>query len=159
MMTWSTQRFRSAMISSRSRYVREYRKCHRTHRRMITSSKCRPRNSAGRLGVTIQRTRSAQTAFSTEPSEVPRLKIAGSGRETRWSQIPVTWPLVPPSHDEPRSGQGRPGQGQSHHAEHWLLGGQYPTPKLGHRHEDSSAPVKTPARVGGPWIRLHHTSI
>jgi hypothetical protein len=38
------------MISARSRYVREYRKYHRTHRRMITSSKCRPRNSAGRLG-------------------------------------------------------------------------------------------------------------
>ena len=68
MVTWSTKRFRSAMISSRSRYVREYRRYQRTHRRMITSSKCRPRNSAGRFRVTIQATRSAQLAFATEPS-------------------------------------------------------------------------------------------
>src|SRR5215472_10818530 len=74
------------------------------------------------------------------------------------SRFRSTWPWVPRSRDEPRSGQGRPSQGQSHHAEHWLLGGQYPTPKGGHRQEDSSVPVKTPARVGGPWIQLHHTS-
>ena len=55
------------MISSKSRYVREYRKYQRTHRRMITSSKCRPRNSAGRFRVTIHATRSAQLAFATEP--------------------------------------------------------------------------------------------
>src|SRR5262249_53018239 len=41
---------------------------HRTHRRMITSSKCRPRNSAGRLRVTIHRTRSTQAEFATEPA-------------------------------------------------------------------------------------------
>src|SRR5215510_10334921 len=35
---------------------------------MITSSKCRPRNSAGRRRVTVHRTRSAQAAFATEPS-------------------------------------------------------------------------------------------
>src|ERR1051325_9714871 len=46
------------MISSRSRYVREYRRYQRTHKRIITSSKCRPRNSAGRFRVTIHRTRS-----------------------------------------------------------------------------------------------------
>src|SRR5262245_5879290 len=34
---------------------------------MITSSKCRPRNSAGRLRVTIHPTKSAQTVFATEP--------------------------------------------------------------------------------------------
>ena len=34
---------------------------------MITSSKWRPRNSAGRLRVTIHRTRPAQIAFATEP--------------------------------------------------------------------------------------------
>src|SRR5262245_56422106 len=55
------------MISSKSRYVSEYPKYHRTQRMMITSSKCRPRNSAGRLRVTIHRTRSAQSAFATEP--------------------------------------------------------------------------------------------
>src|SRR6516165_5145038 len=67
MVTWSTERFRSAMISSRSRYVREYRRYQRTRRRMITSSKCRPRNSGGRLQVTLHRTKSAQAAFATEP--------------------------------------------------------------------------------------------
>src|SRR6476469_5622191 len=67
-VTWSTERPRSAMISSRSRYAREYRRYHRTHTRMITSSKCRPRNSAGRLRVTLHRTRSPLTAFATEPA-------------------------------------------------------------------------------------------
>jgi hypothetical protein len=38
-----------------------YRKYQRTHRRMITSSKCRPRNSAGRFLLTLQRTKSAQS--------------------------------------------------------------------------------------------------
>src|SRR5262249_23533950 len=56
------------MISSRSRYVSEYRKYQRTPRRMITSSKCRPRNSAGLLRVTLHRTRSAKVAFATEPN-------------------------------------------------------------------------------------------
>src|ERR1017187_10547133 len=56
------------MISSRSRYVSEYRRYHRTHKRMITSSKCRPRKSAGLFRVTIHRTKSPQTAFATEPS-------------------------------------------------------------------------------------------
>src|SRR4030095_2732480 len=55
------------MISSKSRYVREYRRYHRTHRRMITSSKCRPRNRAGRLRVTIHLTRSVKNAFATKP--------------------------------------------------------------------------------------------
>src|SRR5215475_3313328 len=62
------------MISSSSWYVREYRRYHRTHSRMITSSKCRPRNSAGRLRVTLHRTRSAQAAFATEPIEVLTLR-------------------------------------------------------------------------------------
>src|ERR1039457_953240 len=60
MVTWSTERFRSAMISSRSRYVSEYRRYHRTHKRMITSSKCRPRKSAGLFRVTIHRTKLPQ---------------------------------------------------------------------------------------------------
>jgi DNA-binding NarL/FixJ family response regulator len=40
---------------------------------MITSSKCRPQNSAGRLRVTIHPSRSAQNAFATEPAEVREL--------------------------------------------------------------------------------------
>jgi putative heme iron utilization protein len=55
------------MISSKSRYVREYRRYQRTHRRIITSSKCRPRNSAGRRSVTIHPTRSVLAVFATEP--------------------------------------------------------------------------------------------
>jgi hypothetical protein len=47
----------------------EYRRYHRTHRRMIKSSKCRPRNSAGLLRVKIHPTRSAQAAFATQPSK------------------------------------------------------------------------------------------
>src|SRR3954453_3047118 len=68
MVTWSTARFRSAMISSRSRYVNEYRRYHRTHRRMITFSKCRPRNSAGRFRVTATPYKTARPAFETEPT-------------------------------------------------------------------------------------------
>ena len=52
-VTWSTERLRSAMISSRSRYLRRHRRYQRTHKRLITSSKCRPWNSAGRLRLTI----------------------------------------------------------------------------------------------------------
>src|SRR5262245_47882890 len=59
-MVTSTERFRSAMISSRSRWVNEYRKYQRTQKRMMTSSKCRPRNSARRLRVTIYPARSDQ---------------------------------------------------------------------------------------------------
>ena len=70
MVTWSTERLRSAIISSRSRYVSEYRRHHRTHRRMITSSKCRPRKRAGRFRVTIHRTKSASTPFATEPTPI-----------------------------------------------------------------------------------------
>ncbi len=40
---------RLPMIFSRSRYESEYRRYQRKQRRMITSSKCRPRNSAGSL--------------------------------------------------------------------------------------------------------------
>ena len=71
MVTWSTERFRSAMISSRSQYVSEYRKYHRTHRRMITSSKCRPRNSAGRLQVTIHPPQSVKLRL--QQNHEPRL--------------------------------------------------------------------------------------
>src|SRR5918993_189735 len=55
------------MISSRSRYVSEYRRYQRTQRRMITSSKCRPRNSAGLFRVTISRYQISSLAFATQP--------------------------------------------------------------------------------------------
>jgi len=42
---------------------------------MITSSKCRPRNSAGRRRVTVHRTRSAQAAFATEPALQPQTDV------------------------------------------------------------------------------------
>src|SRR3954454_7465609 len=40
------------MISSKSRYASEYRRYQRTQRRMMASSECRPRNSAGRFRIT-----------------------------------------------------------------------------------------------------------
>ena len=55
------------IISSRSRYVSEYRRYQRTHKRMITSSKCRPRKSAGLFRVTIHRTKSPQPRLQQSP--------------------------------------------------------------------------------------------
>src|ERR1035438_3763415 len=60
MVTWSTESPRSAILAHISRYVSEYRRYQRTHKRMITSSKCRPRKSAGLFRVTIHRTKSPQ---------------------------------------------------------------------------------------------------
>src|SRR5215468_7090622 len=48
MVVWSTDRPRSVTSSSTSRYEREYRKYHRTAHTMITGSKCRHLNRAGR---------------------------------------------------------------------------------------------------------------
>src|ERR1035441_11130059 len=67
MVTWSTESPRSAIISSRSRYVSEYRRYQRTHKRMISSSKCRPRKSAGLFRVTIHRTKSPQPRLQQNP--------------------------------------------------------------------------------------------
>src|SRR5262252_8861242 len=50
MVTWSTWRLRSAIISSRFRKLSPNRRYQRTHRTMISASKCRPLNSAGRFG-------------------------------------------------------------------------------------------------------------
>src|SRR5262249_17454769 len=48
MVVWSTDRPRSVTSSSTSRYERQYRKYHRTAHTMITGSKCRHLNRAGR---------------------------------------------------------------------------------------------------------------
>src|SRR5215469_14417282 len=48
MVVWSTDRPRSLTSSWTSRYDREYRKYHRTAHTMITGSKCRHLNKAGR---------------------------------------------------------------------------------------------------------------
>src|ERR1051325_2385137 len=48
MVVWSTDRPRSVTSSSTSRYEREYRKYHRTTHTIITGSKCRHLNRAGR---------------------------------------------------------------------------------------------------------------
>src|SRR5215831_9321867 len=48
MVVWSADRPRSVTSSSTSRYEREYRKYHRTALTMITGSKCRHLNRAGR---------------------------------------------------------------------------------------------------------------
>jgi hypothetical protein len=50
----------------------EYRRYHRTQSRMITSSKCRPRNSAGRLPVTIRPTRSAHPHLCNRTILLPK---------------------------------------------------------------------------------------
>jgi hypothetical protein len=47
-VTWSTDTFRSAIISSRFRKLRQNRRYQRTQRRIISASKCRPLNGAGR---------------------------------------------------------------------------------------------------------------
>ena len=48
LVTWFTDRSRSAIISSRFRKLRPNRRYQRTHKRIISASKCRPRNAAGR---------------------------------------------------------------------------------------------------------------
>jgi hypothetical protein len=47
-VTWFTDRSRSAIISSRFRKLRPNRRYQRTHKRIISALKCRPRNAAGR---------------------------------------------------------------------------------------------------------------
>src|SRR4051812_36144279 len=102
------------MISSRSRYVSEYRKYQRTHRRMITSSKCRPRNSAGRFRVTINRTKSGCSRLqhsrfydhNTGKIDFDRLKYS--------PEMPIwVWPLQGLSRkpDWPRGGLYLDGDG------------------------------------------------
>src|SRR5689334_13753552 len=46
---------------------------------MMPSSKCRPRNSAGRFWVTLHRTKLDHGAFATEPFEQIRLYPTGIG--------------------------------------------------------------------------------
>jgi hypothetical protein len=53
----------------RLRLTSEYRKYHRTHKMMITSWKCRPRNSAGRFSPT-------ESPYQTRPPQLQQIRFS-----------------------------------------------------------------------------------
>src|SRR5215471_3090600 len=68
MVVWSTDRPRSLTSSWTSRYDREYRKYHRTAHTMITGSKCRHLNRAGRgLHTALAYQNLLDSRFATHP--------------------------------------------------------------------------------------------
>src|SRR5262249_2736890 len=74
MVVWSTERPRSVTSSSTSRYEREYRKYHRTAHTMITGSKCRHLNRAGRgLHTAPAYQNLLDSRFATHPSGAQQL--------------------------------------------------------------------------------------
>ena len=60
MVTWSTLTLRSAISSSRFRKLSPNRRYQRTHKTMISASKCRPLNSVG--GFRLMHAQAYQTA-------------------------------------------------------------------------------------------------
>src|SRR6516164_7730616 len=67
MVVWSPDRPRSLISSSTSRYDSEYRKYHRTAHTMITGSKCRHLNKAGRGLHTAPAYQNPDSRFATHP--------------------------------------------------------------------------------------------
>src|SRR5579871_3023289 len=72
MVVWSADRPRSVTSSSTSRYEREYRKYQRTAHTMITGSKCRHLNNAGRGLHTAPHYQNPDSRFATHPKGSPK---------------------------------------------------------------------------------------
>ena len=131
-VVWTRERSRSAIISTKSRSLNLKRKYHRTHRMMISRSKCRPLNSCSErvpffaipkpyLAV-LQNTRYPK--FAPEPPRArDRLVLAGWGWVGR-SRDRVR--LSPPGRDRRSSRPSRPGGNSRGHVQRracsWLNG-------------------------------------
>ena len=111
MVVWSAGRARSISNSSASRYESESRKYHRTAQTIISGSKCRHLNSAGRSLIMeyAARYQIRSTSFATQPtslqgiitpvaasfcSRVPRCARA---RRPQFSLVSRAQPEAPPT--------------------------------------------------------------